>query len=327
MASIVKDGERWKAQVCVGGIRKMKRLDTKAQAKSWAAQMEVELGKMDGVVSVDHTLGNIFQRYASEVSETKKGAHWEIVRLKMFERFSIAGVRLIDLRREHFEHYIVERMATVKSSSVNRELNLISHCLTQARRWRLMTHNPMEDLKRPKDPAHRDRRISQREIDLVLHALNYDENAAVIQQQQKVAVAFLLAIESGMRAGEICSLTAANVNLVDQTAFLPDTKNGRARSVPLSKEAVRLLRRLEPWGQDGSVFGLASGALSTLFKRGVGKTDIEDLTFHDTRHEAITRLAKRLDVLDLARMVGHRDIKQLLTYYNKSAAELAAQLD
>lgn len=326
MASIRREGDRYKVEVHVSGIRKSKRFDTKAQAKNWAAVMEVELGKMAQGVSTTHTFGDVFQRYANEISETKKGAQWEIVRLKMFARFSIASVLLVDLRREHFESYILERMASVKSSSVNRELNLLSHCLTQARRWRLMTHNPMEDLKRPKDPAHRDRRISQREIDLVLHALNYDESSPVIQQQQKVAVAFLLAIESGMRAGEICSLAPSNVNLIDQTAFLPDTKNGRARSVPLSKEAVRLLTRLQPWANGGTVFGLSSGALSTLFKRGVSKTDIVDLTFHDTRHEAITRLAKKLDVLDLARMVGHRDIKQLMTYYNRTAAELAKLL-
>lgn len=244
----------------------------------------------------------------------------------MFSRFSIADVRLVDLRRKHFEHYIVERLATVKSSSVNRELNLMSHCLTQARRWRLMSHNPMDDLKRPKDPAHRDRRISDRENETVLLALNYAEDTPVVQQQQKVAVAFLLAIESGMRAGEMCSLKTKNVDLVQQTAFLPDTKNGRPRSVALSREAVRLLQRAEPWCDDGTVLGLTSGALSTLFKRGVSKTDIHDLTFHDTRHEVITRLARKLDVLDLARMVGHRDIKHLLTYYNKSAKEIATQL-
>ncbi len=326
MASIRRDGDRYKVEVFVNGIRKSKRLDTKAQAKSWAAQMEVELGKMAEGVSATHSFADVFERYANEVSETKKGAQWEIVRLNMFSRFSIAAVKLVDLRREHFERYIVERLAAVKSSSVNRELNLMSHCLTQARRWRLMSHNPMDDLKRPKDPAHRDRRISDREIEMVLLALNYAEDAPVVQQQQKVAVAFLLAIESGMRAGEICSLVARHVDLAAQTVFLPDTKNGRPRSVPLSKEAVRLLQRVQPWSDDGSVFGLASGALSTLFKRGVGKTDIKDLTFHDTRHEAITRLAQKLDVLDLARVVGHRDIKQLLTYYNKSAAELAAQL-
>lgn len=50
------------------------------------------------------------------------------------------------------------------------------------------------------------------------------------------------------------------------------------------------------------------------------------LTFHDTRHEAITRLAKKLHVLDLARMVGHSDIRQLHTYYNETAADIAARI-
>jgi integrase len=50
------------------------------------------------------------------------------------------------------------------------------------------------------------------------------------------------------------------------------------------------------------------------------------LTFHDTRHEAITRLAAKLNVLDLARMVGHRDIKQLQVYYNAPAEEIAMRL-
>lgn len=327
MATFRKIGDRWSAEVYVNGIRKSKRHDTKAQAKSWAAQTEFELGQMVDGVSTTHTLLDVFKRYAEEISETKKGAQWEIVRLKMFERFSISNVRLVDLRREHFESYIFERSKSVKPSSINRELNLISHSLTQARRWRLMTHNPMEDLKRPKDPPHRERRISQHEIDTILVALNYDERFPVVQQQQKVAVAFLLAIETAMRAGEICSLQSKHVNFAQRTAFLPDTKNGRSRAVPLSQEAIRLLKRVDPWGDDGTVFNMASSTLSTLYKRAVDRTEIVDLTFHDTRHEAITRLAGKLDVLDLARMVGHRDIKQLMTYYNKSACELASLLD
>jgi len=57
------------------------------------------------------------------------------------------------------------------------------------------------------------------------------------------------------------------------------------------------------------------------------KVKIENLHFHDTRHEAITRLAKKLDILDLARMTGHKDLKSLMTYYNATPAEIAAQLD
>lgn len=229
MAAFRKIGDRWAAEVCVNGIRKSKRHDTKAQAKSWAVQIEVELGKMAEGVSTTHSLKDVFTRYAREISENKKGAQWEIVRLKMFERFAIANVLLVDLRREHFESYIAERLISIKSSSVNRELNLISHCLTQARRWRLMSHNPMEDLQRPKDPPHRDRRISDSEIDEILVALCFSEKLPVTQQQQRVVVAFLLAIQTGMRAGELCGLQSKYVDLKNKTAFLPDTKNGHAR--------------------------------------------------------------------------------------------------
>lgn len=327
MATFRKNGNRWVAEVYVNGIRKSKTRDTKAEAKAWAAQMEVEFAQMIEGVSTTLKFSDVFSRYADEISETKKGAQWEIVRLKMFARFPIAGIRVVDLKREDFERYIAERLESVKPSSVNRELNLMSHCLTQARRWRLMSHNPMDDLKRPKNPPHRDRRVFDNEIQAILIALNYSDEVDVTQQQQRVAVAFLFAIETAMRAGEICSLQVKNIDLVKRTAYLPDTKNGHARWVALSTEAVRLLSRLQPFSEGGELFGLASGVLSTLFKKAVGRAGVEELTFHDTRHEAITRLANKLDVLDLARMVGHRDIKQLMTYYNKSAADLALELD
>lgn len=328
MATFRKNGSRWVAEVCVNGVRKSKTKDTKAEAKAWAAQMETDLAQLVDGVNTSITFNDVFIRYADEVSEKKKGAQWEIVRLKMFSRFPIADVRLVDLRRENFDQYIEDRLQSVQSSSVNRELNLMSHCLTQARRWRLMERNPMTDLKRPKNPPHRDRRISDKEIEALLVVLKYSELAEVRQQQQRVAVAFLLAIETAMRLGEICSLDAANIDLVTRTAFLPDTKNGTARTVPLSKEAVRLLGRLKPWPDSGGVLGVSSKTVTTLFTRAVDLAGIKGLTFHDSRHEGTTRLAGKLsNVLDLARVTGHKDIKQLMTYYNKTAAELALELD
>jgi len=329
MAAFRKVGEKWVAELCVNSIRKSKRFATKAAARAWALETEELLSKSAAHVDVcvDSTLGDVFLRYADEVSEHKKGAQWEIVRLKMFCRDEIAAVPVIELRREHFEGWRDRRLLSVAAGSVNRELNLISHCLTQARRWRLMEHNPLTDLKRPKNPPHRDRRIFQHEIAALLIALNYADEYQVTQQQQRVAVAFLFAIEAAMRAGEICALEPRFIDLAERTAHLPDTKNGLPRTVPLSRAAVALLEKLQPWPDVGGVFGLASGVLSSLFKRGTERAGIDGLTFHDTRHEAITRLAKKLDVLQLARMVGHRDIKQLMTYYNATAAEIARQLD
>jgi integrase len=147
-----------------------------------------------------------------------------------------------------------------------------------------------------------------------------------VRQQQRVAVAFLFAIETAMRAGEICGLMQKNINLSDRTAKILQTKNGHPRTVPLSSEAIRLIKRLEPWPGDRPIFIVSSGVLSTMFKKAVKLTGIENLTFHDTRHEATTRLAEIFDVLELARVTGHRDIKQLMTYYNKPASALALKL-
>jgi integrase len=80
--------------------------------------------------------------------------------------------------------------------------------------------------------------------------------------------------------------------------------------------------------EDGKtpMFMLKADSLSKLFSKVCAMCLIDDLHFHDSRHEAITRLAKIINVLDLARMTGHRDIKQLQTYYNESAHNIAPLL-
>lgn len=327
MATYRRRGNRIICEVSIKGRRKSKTFDSKLKAKAWAASVEHELRGLAAGVSQTHTLGDVFDRYAREVSEHKKGARWEFIRLDKFATYEFARIKLIELKREHIEDWMMLRAKEgLKPSSINRELNLLSHCLTQARRWRLMQHNPMEDLERPRNPPHRDRRIRQDEIEQILIALTYAEHAPVLQHQQRVAVAFLFALETAMRASEICGILPAYLNVHERTVFLPDTKNGAQRWVPLSMRAIELLKKLKPFDDGKTIFQVRSGTLSTLFKKGVDKTGIENLTFHDSRHEAITRLAAKLDVLDLARMVGHRDIKQLMTYYNKSAAELAQKL-
>ena len=126
-----------------------------------------------------------------------------------------------------------------------------------------------------------------------------------------------------MRAGEICAMMPGDV--AGRVAHLPRTKNGTKRDVPLSTRATELLKLL-PEGE-GPLFGLGADSLSTMFRKARERCLITDMTFHDSRHEAITRLAKKLGVLDLARMVGHKDLRQLQVYYNETAADMAKRLD
>lgn len=101
--------------------------------------------------------------------------------------------------------------------------------------------------------------------------------------------------------------------------------NGDGRDVPLSERAVALLEAMK--GVDPArVFTVDSQTASTLFRRARERAGVHGLTFHDSRHDAITRLAQKLSVLQLARMVGHRDIRSLMTYYNETAESMAKLL-
>jgi integrase len=189
--------------------------------------------------------------------------------------------------------------------------------------WRWLIGNPMKGVKRPKEVAPRQRVITQDEIDRVVFVCGDDYSTA----QGRVGAAFLFALETAMRAGEICSLTWEHGYV--RHVHLPMTKNGSSRDVPLSEKAVEILEKLRR-GADNheSCFGITSASLDALFRRAKEKAGVTGFTFHDSRRTALTRLAKVFpNVLDLARISGHRDIRLLsAVYYAPSIEDLAEKL-
>jgi integrase len=189
------------------------------------------------------------------------------------------------------------------------------------REWGWLRSNPLASIKKPSPPPSRRRRITDDEATRVVTALGYDggepENAS-----QRVALAFLFALETAMRSGEIVGLTWDRV--AEKSVTLPETKNGDARAVPLSMRARELLSVLPK--DNGNVFGLDDALRDALWRKARDRAKLQNLHFHDSRAEAIWRLSKKLDVLQLARMIGHRDLRSLQLYYNESADELADQL-
>lgn len=310
---------KWQAQIAIQGHRKAKSFPTKAAARDWANRQEylIREGESGGSAS---PFREILDRYAREVSTTKRGAKWEIVRLDKIGRGKIGDKRLRDLGVDDFIAWRDHRLTEVAPASVNREMVLLSAVMTHARKeWRLIKVNPLSDVTKPRQPPPRDRRVSDAEVEALVHAGGGDLSTKI----GRAVHAFRFAVETAMRAGEIVSLRWDRIDLDVNVAHLPMTKNGQARDVPLSPMAADLLRELPKLDP---CFGLASADLDVLFRRARDRTDIEGLRFHDSRHEAITRLAKRVEVLDLARIVGHRDINMLLVYYNATASELADRL-
>ena len=103
-------------------------------------------------------------RYAEEISPAKKGARWEIIRLKLLQRYPLASVPLIDLTAIDIAIWRDQRLREVSAASVNRELNIISSVFSVARtEWRWISQNPVSEIRRPPNPKSRDRRISETE--------------------------------------------------------------------------------------------------------------------------------------------------------------------
>lgn len=320
-----KNNGSYEAMVNRRGVRRSGSFRTKAQAQAWAAEVEKEIlsGVQSGVQ--DRPFCDLLQEYSRRVSPAKRGCRWEQLRIDAVCRDPIGNVRLPDLRASHFADYRDRRLQVVAVGTVLREFNLLSHAINTAiNEWGWLTVNPLKSVKRPKQPQARERRISEDEIERLLFALGYDYDVAPETVSTRVAAAMLFAIETAMRAGEICGLTWADVDLDKRVAHLPKTKNGFARDVPLSAEAIRLIDQMDR--DKHLVFDLKTSQVDSLFRKAVKRAMIDDLHWHDSRHEAITRLAGKLNVLELARMVGHRDLRQLQVYFNTSAEDLAKKL-
>ena len=321
MASFTKVGSRYRASVCVNGKRKSKTFRTKTEARGWALQTEIEIDTGVGDPTF-HLLEDALIRYRDEVTVLKKGKKQERDRINAMLRLPLAQMRLDDITSDDMGRYRDERLKKNGAGTVNRELSLISVIFNRARvEWKWVEKNPISDVTRPKNPRPRDQRINDDEIQRVCDALGYDDGE-INCSTDLVAVFFLLAIETAMRLGELCVIVPSSVHLSERYVEVTDSKNGDKRKVPLSKNAGALLEKLMR-----SSCKLTSDAAGAIYRRHRSAADMDHFNFHDTRHEAITRLAQKLDVLDLARMIGHRDPKSLMIYYNATPSEIASRLD
>lgn len=331
MATFTKRGAAWRVQIYHDGKRYSATRDTKAEAREWAINKKAELLKavadIASPVDAGHTVADALTLYRDTVTPGKRGSRWEKVRIDKFLRvLPFRDEPVATLQPSAIAAWRDAQLAALAPASVSRDMAVLSAVFDICRReWGWMEHTPMRDVRKPPKPRPRDRLISQREVDLICAHLGYLEGFPVKTHQQQIAVGFLLALETAMRAGEIFGLEWKRVFTGKRFVRLLDTKNGDPRDVPLSEKAVSLLELLR--GIDAAkVFTVDSQVASTLFRRARTKAGIADLTFHDSRHDAITRLAQKLSVLQLARVVGHRDVRSLMTYYNETAESMAKLL-
>ena len=294
---------------------KSKTFDTMRDAKAWAQELEVKFKNEKAEVFEHIIFREALIEYRDTVSIKKKGADKEITRLNFFLKYMNCDIPLIKIDKQFLVDWREMRLKKAQTGTVQRELMMLSGFLTWCVNTKLwLSNNPMKEVQKPKAGNHRERVISEEEIEVITPYLNSD-----------LKDIFILALETGMRQSEICGLTWDRVFIDRSFLRLDKTKNGRAREVPLSSKARAVLKERTKT-RSKKVFDYDPYDVCKDFREARADANLEGFRFHDARHTAATRIAQKIQVLDLCKMFGWNNPKQAMTYYNATATEIASRL-
>ena len=331
MATYRKRNDKWQARVQRSGQSSIaKSFKNKADAVRWARIVESQLDL--GLLVPSQTMPRLMsmvERYVQEVTPTKKGESQERYRANQFKKTKLANMQLDKVTAELVAQYRDARLKDVSANTVRLELAFLSVVFEQCRKeWGMAVSNPVRQIRMPKPGKPRQRRLEAGEEAALL-------NACKASGAHYLHSFVLLAIETGMRFGELTSVTWPNVNYEKSTIFLPDTKNGSARTVPLSPRALNAIHAL-PRSIGGRLFTPKAGSIRSAFLIALGKakaiqpdsvTFLRGLRFHDLRHEAVTRLfEKGLNPIEVGMVSGHKTLSMLQRYTHLRPEQLVAKL-
>ena len=324
MATVQKRGPyQWRVQIRKKGHPPQTRtFDVRSEADAWARQVE---GEMDRGLFVSRkeaentTLSEALDRYEREISSKKRSSDQDGIYVRHWKKTGLAARNLASIQGKDLAAWRDERLLAVKPATVDRELRIISHLFTIAvKEWGMAgLVNPVAQIRKPKLPPGRDRRLLPGELEKILANTESPHLSDIVR----------FALETAMRRGEIAGMTWEMVDLKKRTVTLPETKNGEKRTVPLSSEALRILSEI-PRRLDGSVWGITEDPISRAFIRACKRAKVEGLTFHDLRHEATSRLfEKGFNPMEVAAITGHKTLQMLKRYTHLKAEDLAKRMD
>ena len=322
MATIRKRNAVWQVIIRRQGFPKQSKVfSKKAEATQWAHEIELEIDRGNRVdfnlankVTINDIIDNYMRQQTLIVNRTYKREKSRLLLIKQH----FGGYALSHINPSKIALFRDLRLSQGRSpATVIKDINTLSKVIKLGQvGWGVyLPSNPIASVQKPKVVGHRVRRLSQQEENILISKTTFEMQAMVI-----------FAIETGMRLGEILSLTWSDIE--DNAAVITTSKNNEIRYVPFTKTVISLLKTLPKNIEDHRIFYFwktVSGFESSWqkFKK---KEGLVDLRFHDLRHEAISRLfEKGLNHMEVASISGHKSM-QILKRYNHYQFDYLKQL-
>jgi integrase len=333
MATIIKRGDRYNVRVRRLGFAPVSRsFDTLADAKEWARlkEREADRGELgpDPKALQSITLRQLVERYQKDVIPKLRSSKKEAYIVNAFLKHDICDKPLSSLTTADFARYRDKQLEKVTAKSLSRMLSPINHMFHVARdEWDVpLRENPLDKLKLKVIDNKRTRRLQAGELERLL-AAGTDRS-----RSPYTILIVRFALETAMRRGEILSLRWSDIDMERSLATVRESKNGHSRVIPLPPAAKAILDEAKAIAEhrkktSASVFPVSINAFRLSWQRLVNSTKIENLHFHDLRHEAISRLFELgLTVPEVAQISGHRTLGMLMRYAHANNTAVRAKL-
>jgi integrase len=131
----------------------------------------------------------------------------------------------------------------------------------------------------------------------------------------------------GMRRGEILAIKKTDIDFRKKVLLITETKNGFSRYIPLTKNALEIFKA-RTGDSEGRLFPITANAFRLAWEHVRARAGLDDLHFHDLRHEAISRLFEiGLTTPEVASISGHRDARMLFRYAHAERQSIFQKLD
>ena len=257
MASILKRKRNKKTTYLVFIRRKgikpiLKSFINKLDAQKWARGIERELDQgryIDYGEASKITLGEVMQRYIRE-DKHKQIKSWRMheFRIGILLKDTISDTNLLRLSSKHLSEFKDRKRSEIGPSTYNKYLSLISVVIDTAMKdWGIyLPNNPVRNADREREPRPRDRTLEGDEYERLLKACDqmkqtrYRKGDTAIHLYLKSMIIF--SVETAIRQGELLAMRYDQFNFDKRTLYIPETKNGEPRTIPLSTKAIKIIQ-------------------------------------------------------------------------------------
>ena len=313
MGTIIKMGSNWQCMVRIKDHPQLsKYFRTNADAKRWGIAAELKIRREDvGIAKISYPIfSDIGLRYIADVSIVKKGFINERNIIKALFREAWSAYPLNKITPDIIGKFRDKQLKSITGTSINRKLDVISTIFTTCRKeWGYPAANPVLSIRRPKKNEPRNRRLSEKELTLLIRGNHTSEVMRTIMQ---------IMLETGMRSGEVVRIS--HDHLRGATLHIPITKTV-PRTIPLTKKGLELIKNAT------LPFNTTVDAIGKKFAKLCKKYKIKDAVPHDLRHNSLSDFmrVKNLNVPETMLIAGHKDPRMLLRIYNNLQVQHVAE--